>query len=102
MRSAEKNSQQTNTEKQNTAPSLALTDPNRGSPISVKIKSIKYIGKQDVYNMEVENHHNYSVDGGLIIHNCLDALRYSLEKYIKPKNNVSTQQVISNLRKMGL
>jgi hypothetical protein len=52
--------------------------------------------------MEVENHHNYSVDGGLIIHNCLDALRYSLEKYIKPKNNVSTQQVISNLRKMGL
>jgi len=26
--------------------------------------------------MEVEKYHNFSVCGGLIIHNCLDALRY--------------------------
>lgn len=42
----------------------------------VKIKSIKPIGKADVYNMEVKNHHNFSVCGGFIVHNCMDAVRY--------------------------
>lgn len=32
----------------------------------------------------------------------MDAMRYGLEKYIRPKNNVSTKDVISNLKKMGL
>ncbi len=45
---------------------------------SVKIKSIKYIGKHDVYNMEVKNHHNFSVNGGLIVHNCYDGAGYGL------------------------
>lgn len=35
-----------------------------------KIKSIKPAGYQDVYNMEVEKHHNFAVNGGLIVHNC--------------------------------
>lgn len=43
-----------------------------------KIKRVKYIGKQDVYNMEVKRHHNFSVNGGLIVHNCIDAVRYSV------------------------
>lgn len=42
------------------------------------IKSIRYVGKEDVYNMEVKTHHNFSVNGGLIVHNCLDALRYHI------------------------
>ena len=42
----------------------------------VKIISIQEIGRADVYNMEVENHHNFSVCGGFIVHNCMDALRY--------------------------
>ena len=33
---------------------------------------------EDVYNMEVRNHHNYSVCGGFIIHNCMDAIRYCI------------------------
>lgn len=49
-----------------------------------KIKSIKYVGKEDVYNMQVKDHHNYSVNGGLIIHNC-DALRYFIKTIIKPR-----------------
>lgn len=32
--------------------------------------------KADVYNMEVKNHHNFSVCGGFIVHNCCDAVRY--------------------------
>ena len=43
-----------------------------------KIKQIKYIGKEDVYNMEVKNHHNFSVNGGLIVHNCIDSVRYAI------------------------
>ena len=41
----------------------------------LEIESIEYAGKEDVYNMEVEKHHNYAVDGGIIIHNC-DSIRY--------------------------
>lgn len=40
----------------------------------MKVKSIKYLGVEPVFNMEVENHHNFSVNGGFIVHNC-DALR---------------------------
>lgn len=47
----------------------------------IKIKSIKPIGKEDVYNMEVENHHNFSVNGGLIVHNCYDSFGYGLLAY---------------------
>ena len=35
-----------------------------------KVKSIKFVGYADVYNMEVESHHNFAVNGGLIVHNC--------------------------------
>ena len=46
----------------------------------VRIKSVEYVGKEDVYNMEVRDHHNYSVAGGFIIHNCIDATRYSFSE----------------------
>jgi hypothetical protein len=29
--------------------------------------------------MEVEGCHNFSVNGGLIVHNCIDLCRYALE-----------------------
>ena len=40
----------------------------------IKVKSIKKIDNEDVYNMQVDNHHNFSINGGFIVHNC-DALR---------------------------
>ena len=61
--SAEVNILRTNTKKQNTVQ-------------LVKVKGIKRIGKADVYNMEVKNHHNFSVCGGFIVHNCMDSTRY--------------------------
>ena len=42
----------------------------------VSVEGINKIGKADVYNMEVKNHHNFSVCGGFIVHNCMDAVRY--------------------------
>ena len=41
----------------------------------VKIKKIEKIANEDVYNMEVNEHHNFSVNGGYIVHNCMDATR---------------------------
>lgn len=29
-----------------------------------------------MYNMEVDEYHNFSVNGGIIVHNCMDAARY--------------------------
>jgi hypothetical protein len=40
----------------------------------MKVKKIEYIGYENVYNMEVESHHNFAINGGLIVHNC-DAIR---------------------------
>lgn len=44
---------------------------------AVKVKGIKKIDNEDVYNMEVKDHHNFSVNGGLIVHNCMDRNRYA-------------------------
>ena len=43
----------------------------------VGVKNIKPAGHADVYNMEVESHHNFAVNGGTIVHNCIDSARYA-------------------------
>lgn len=48
----------------------------------VKIKKIEYAGKADVYNMSVEKHHNFLINGGFVTHNC-DALRYYANTVIR-------------------
>lgn len=64
----------TNTAKQNTVK-------------TVRVKSVVLDGYEDVYNMEVEDNHNFAVNGGLIVHNCMDSIRYFVKTmYIaKPK-----------------
>lgn len=43
---------------------------------AVGVKSIELCGVEDVYNMEVADNHNYIINGGIIVHNCMDATRY--------------------------
>lgn len=51
----------------------------------MKINSIRYAGKADVYNMEVEGTHDFIVQGGVISHNCSDEWRYMcMTRPIKP------------------
>ncbi len=50
---------------------------------SARVVNVEYIGKMDVYNMEVKDHHNYAVEGGFIIHNCIDATRYAFSEDMK-------------------
>lgn len=42
----------------------------------IKVKCVVYAGKADVYNMEVEDTHNFIVNGGIVAHNCYDSWRY--------------------------
>lgn len=42
--------------------------------------SIEEDGQADVYNMEVSGTHNFSVNNGIIVHNCMDATRYFVKK----------------------
>ncbi len=50
----------------------------------MKIVGITYAGKADVYNMEVEDTHDYVVEGGIVAHNCYDSLRYACMRHIIP------------------
>ena len=38
--------------------------------------SISPAGKADVFNMEVDDTHNFVIQGGVIAHNCADSIRY--------------------------
>ena len=71
VKSAEKNTAQTNTHQQNIADLNAVR--------WVGIESIVSKGTEPVYNMEVDEYHNYSVSGGIIVHNCMDAVRYFVQ-----------------------
>ena len=52
----------------------------------MKVEKIEYVGKADVYNMEVEETHNYVVNGGFVVHNCYDECRYvMMANPIKPR-----------------
>lgn len=63
-------------QKEGFVPRSVLSRQCQGAAAGIGIKSIKYIGEEDVYNMEVKRHHNFSVCGGVIVHNCLDGSRY--------------------------
>ncbi len=41
----------------------------------IKVKSVERAGTAAVYNMTVDEYHNYIIEGGIVLKNC-DALRY--------------------------
>lgn len=44
-----------------------------------EVVSVHVAGYADVYNMEVVDNHNFAVNGGLIVHNCMDSCRYFVQ-----------------------
>lgn len=49
----------------------------------MKVKSVQRLEKrQDVYDLEVPQIHNFAVNDGIIVHNCIDCTRYSMESFI--------------------
>ena len=63
---------QTNTEKQDGANLVAVAKIEIGP-------------NEDVYNMEVMGTHNFAVNGGVIVHNCMDDIRYFCNTIMKNK-----------------
>ncbi len=47
------------------------------------VDSVSFEGYESVYNLEVEDAHHFSVEGGIVVHNCWDAARYALDARIK-------------------
>ena len=51
----------------------------------MKVKSVSYAGKADVFNMEVDETHDFVIQGGVISHNCADETRYMcMSRPVKP------------------
>lgn len=49
---------------------------NIKKPNTVRIAKIEEDIHADVYNMEVDDNHNFAINGGLVVHNCMDETRY--------------------------
>jgi phage terminase large subunit len=67
---------------------LTNTQKSFAAPKSAElltVVSIVDLGEQPVYNLEVENTHNYLDAAGIVHHNCVDAIRYACHKHIKKK-----------------
>ena len=47
---------------------------------TVRIAGVFLDTQEDVYNMEVDDNHNFAVNGGIVIHNC-DSMRYLVHTY---------------------
>ena len=62
----------------------AVQDPAR-TVSAVKIKRIRRTAREPVYNMEVTTYHNFAVNGGLVVHNSIDSVRYALERVWRRK-----------------
>lgn len=88
----EKNLKQINIQGTNVVPSPAQINCIQGYLNYGIVKSVKFVGREDVYNMEVKDHHNFSVNGGLIVHNSIDAIRYAMEDDMIQAASVGTKR----------
>lgn len=54
----------------------------------MKVKQVRKTNKKaPVYDLEVPKYHNFSIAKGVIVHNSIDAVRYSLQKHWSRKGN---------------
>ena len=58
----------------------------------VSVDKMEREPNEDVYNMEVMGTHNFAVNGGVIVHNCMDDVRYFVNTVLRHKsgNNNNT------------
>ena len=53
----------------------------------VGVAKIEIEPNEDVYNMEVMGTHNFAVNGGVIVHNCMDEARYLVNTVLRHKSS---------------
>lgn len=69
----------------------------------MRIKAVRRAGRADVYNMEVEETHDFVIQGGVISHNCADEWRYfCMSRPVKPLRAIPDKPVWTDpLNMMG-
>ena len=53
----------------------------------VSVEKVEREPNEDVYNMEVMGTHNFAVNGGVIVHNCMDDVRYFVNTVLRHKSS---------------
>ncbi len=54
---------------------------------SASVEKMEQEPNEDVYNMEVIGTHNFAVNGGVIVHNCMDDVRYFVNTVLRHKSS---------------
>ena len=64
-----------------------------------RVKNVKYIGKANVYCLDVPSTHCFLANG-IVVHNCLDSLRYAMYTHFfdKEQGSISAEQLDTNWR----
>lgn len=57
---------------------LSAELPGEGVSQAAVVSRVEPAGIADVFNIAVEETHTFAIAGGLVVHNCYDALRYGL------------------------
>lgn len=70
----------------------------------MKVKSVSYAGKADVFNMEVDETHDFVIQGGVISHNCADETRYMcmsrpVNPIIQPQKKIIISDPLDQFKK---
>ena len=61
----------------------------------MRVTAIRPAGRADVFNLEVEDTHDFAVGSGIIVHNCYDELRYvCMENPIAPRPSAQRRVVV--------
>ena len=56
---------------------------------------VEFIGHEAVYNLEVEETHTFCISGGIVSHNCWDAIRYALDGVIVQKSKYNLGKLMN-------
>lgn len=64
----------------------------------MKIASVTECGEESVYNMEVADNHNFAINGGVVVHNCMDSMRY----FVKTQQLAKVRRKIERPKGYGL
>lgn len=62
--------------------------------MAIKVKSIRSVGKADVFNLHVEDTHSFLANG-LVVHNCYDAGRYFMMARPAPLRDIELPKVLT-------
>ena len=69
----------------------------------MKVARITRAGNADVFNMEVEDTHDFVIQGGVVVHNCADETRYfCMARPIKPRMAAAPDPYLTTPQSMYL